>query len=102
MTKWYRDNAPISARELTEEFMRLKRGSVSRRHFLGVTGLGLAAAVLARQPGLFTSTAHAAEDLGSTMSLATWPNYHDPASFEAFTAATGVAVEVNSPSGINP
>ena len=95
MTKWYRDNAPISARELTEEFMRLKRGSVSRRHFLGVTGLGLAAAVLARQPGLFTSTAHAAEDLGSTMSLATWPNYHDPASFEAFTAATGVAVEVN-------
>ncbi len=29
------------------------------------------------------------------MSLATWPNYHDPATFEAFTAATGVAVEVN-------
>ena len=29
------------------------------------------------------------------MSIATWPNYHDPATFEAFTAATGVAVEVN-------
>ena len=29
------------------------------------------------------------------MSLATWPNYHDPATFEAFTAKTGVAVEVN-------
>ncbi|AOF88886.1 spermidine/putrescine ABC transporter substrate-binding protein [Sinorhizobium sp. RAC02] len=95
MSKWFRENAPISARDLTEEFMRLKRGSVTRRHFLGVTGLGLAAAVLARQPGLFTSEAHAAEDLGSTMSLATWPNYHDPATFEAFTAATGVAVEVN-------
>ena len=95
MTKWYKDNAPIGARALTDEFMRLKRGSVSRRHFLGVTGLGLAAAVLARQPGLFASSAHAAEDLGSTMSLATWPNYHDPATFEAFTAATGVAVEVN-------
>lgn len=95
MSKWFRENAPISARELTEEFMRLKRGSVTRRHFLGVTGLGLATAVLARQPGLFTSEAYAAEDLGSTMSLATWPNYHDPATFEAFTAATGVAVEVN-------
>lgn len=94
MSKWFRENAPISARDLTDEFMRLKRGSVSRRHFLGITGLGLAAAVLARQPGFLASPAHA-EDLGSTMSLATWPNYHDPATFEAFTAATGVAVEVN-------
>ena len=94
MSKWFRENAPISARDLTDEFMRLKRGSVSRRHFLGITGLGLAAAVLARQPGFLASPAYA-EDLGSTMSLATWPNYHDPATFEAFTAATGVAVEVN-------
>ncbi|QRM56040.1 spermidine/putrescine ABC transporter substrate-binding protein [Sinorhizobium sp. BG8] len=94
MSKWYRENAPISASGLMDELMRLKRGSVTRRHFLGVTGLGLAAAVLARQPGLFNSTAYAA-DLGSTMSLATWPNYHDPATFENFTAATGVAVEVN-------
>ena len=37
---------PITAAELTAEFMRLKRGSVTRRHFLGVTGLGLATAVL--------------------------------------------------------
>ena len=94
MSKWFRENAPISARDLTDEFMRLKRGSVTRRHFLGITGLGLAAAVLARQPGFLASPAYA-EDLGSTMSLATWPNYHDPATFEAFTAATGVAVEVN-------
>lgn len=74
--------------------MRLKRGSVTRRHFLGVTGLGLAAAVAAGRTGAFVREAHA-EDLGSQMSLATWPNYHDPASFEAFTAKTGVAVEVN-------
>ncbi|MQW72877.1 extracellular solute-binding protein [Sinorhizobium medicae] len=94
MTKWYRENAPITADKLADELMRLKRGSVSRRHFLGVTGLGLATAVLARQPGLFNSTAYA-EDLGTQMSIATWPNYHDPATFEAFTAATGVAVEVN-------
>src|SRR5690606_26073905 len=96
MSKWFRENAPISARELTDEFQRLRRGSVTRRHFLGVTGLGLAAAVLARQPGLFNSAAYAQqEDLGSAMSIATWPNYHDPATFEAFTAETGVAVEVN-------
>lgn len=95
MTKWYRENAPITADKLADELMRLKRGSVSRRHFLGVTGLGLATAVLARQPGLFNSAAFAAGDLGTQMSIATWPNYHDPATFEAFTAATGVAVEVN-------
>ncbi|RVG66621.1 polyamine ABC transporter substrate-binding protein [Sinorhizobium meliloti] len=95
MTKWYRENAPITEDKLADELMRLKRGSVSRRHFLGVTGLGLATAVLARQPGLFNSAAYAAGDLGTQMSLATWPNYHDPATFEAFTAATGVAVEVN-------
>ncbi|RVI32019.1 spermidine/putrescine ABC transporter substrate-binding protein, partial [Sinorhizobium meliloti] len=91
----YRENAPITADKLADELMRLKRGSVSRRHFLGVTGLGLATAVLARQPGLFNSAAYAAGDLGTQMSIATWPNYHDPATFEAFTAATGVAVEVN-------
>ncbi|UFX06864.1 spermidine/putrescine ABC transporter substrate-binding protein [Sinorhizobium meliloti] len=95
MTKWYRENAPITADKLADELMRLKRGSVSRRHFLGVTGLGLATAALARQPGLFNSAAYAAGDLGTQMSIATWPNYHDPATFEAFTAATGVAVEVN-------
>jgi spermidine/putrescine-binding protein len=69
-----------------DELMRLKRGSV--------TGLGLASAVLARETGLFSTPAFA-EDLGKQMSIATWPDYHDPATFETFTAATGVAVEVN-------
>ena len=94
MTKSYKENAPISVEQLTDELMRLKRGSVTRRHFLGVTGLGLATAVLARETGLFSTPAYA-EDLGTQMSIATWPNYHDPATFEAFTAKTGVAVEVN-------
>lgn len=84
----------ITPQRFTDEFMRLKRGSVSRRHFLGVTGLGLAVAVLGGRAGVFGSPAFA-EDLGSRMSLATWPNYHDPATFEAFTQATGVAVELN-------
>ncbi|MBN9136406.1 MAG: spermidine/putrescine ABC transporter substrate-binding protein [Phyllobacterium sp.] len=94
MPKNYRENAPITAAQFMDELLRLKRGSVSRRHFLGVTGLGLASAVLAGQTGLLSSPAFA-EDLGKQMSIATWPNYHDPATFEAFTAKTGVAVEVN-------
>jgi len=95
MTKKYRDNLPISAENFMHEFMRLKRGSISRRHFLGITGLGLATAVMARYPGALSTPAFAAEDLGTQMSIATWPNYHDPATFENFKAATGVAVEVN-------
>ena len=94
MSKSDKDNLPITARQFMDEFMRLKRGSVSRRHFLGVTGLGLATAVIGGVGRPFGSPAFAG-DLGSQMSIATWPNYHDPATFEAFTAATGVAVEVN-------
>ena len=94
MTKSYKDNSPISAKQFAEELMRFKRGSVSRRHFLGITGLGLATAVLGRELGLFSAPAFAG-DIGTKMSLATWPNYHDPATFDAFTAATGCAVEVN-------
>ncbi|MEK1853779.1 MAG: spermidine/putrescine ABC transporter substrate-binding protein [Phyllobacterium sp.] len=94
MSKSFKENAPISAEQFMDELMRLKRGSVTRRHFLGVTGLGLACAILARETGLFSTPAFA-EDLSKQMSIATWPNYHDPATFEAFTAATGVAVEVN-------
>jgi spermidine/putrescine transport system substrate-binding protein len=94
MSKDYKDNLPVSADRFMDEFMRLKRGSVTRRHFLGITGLGLATAVMSRFPGALSTPAYA-EDLGSQMSIATWPNYHDPATFENFKAATGVAVEVN-------
>ena len=94
MTKRYKENLPITPRGFMDEFMRLKRGSVTRRHFLGVTGLGLATAVLARFPGAGSTTAHA-EDLGTEMAIATWPNYHDPQTFVNFKKATGVNVEVN-------
>ncbi|WP_445678786.1 polyamine ABC transporter substrate-binding protein [Radicibacter daui] len=94
MSKDYKDNLPITPRAFMEEFMRLKRGSVTRRHFLGVTGLGVATGVMSGFPGTFSKSAYAA-DLGTRMSIATWPNYHDPATFENFTAATGVAVDVN-------
>lgn len=87
-------NDRAAADRFRDEFLRWKNGSVTRRHFLGVTGLGLAAAMLGGTP-TFPGRASAA-DLGRRVSLATWPNYHDPASFEAFTAATGVEVEVKA------
>lgn len=92
MTK--KENDHLTPKQFADELMRFKRGSVTRRHFLGVTGLGLATAVLGRNIGPLSGDA-LAQELGSKMSIATWPNYHDPATFEAFTAKTGVAVEVN-------
>jgi spermidine/putrescine transport system substrate-binding protein len=88
------DEKTITQKQFADELMRFRKGSVTRRHFLGVTGLGLATAVLGGRLGPFGSTARA-EDLGTQMSIATWPNYHDPATFDAFTKKTGVAVEVN-------
>ncbi|GLR21278.1 potassium transporter Trk [Ciceribacter naphthalenivorans] len=77
-----------------DEFMRLKRGSVSRRHFLGVTGLGLAATVLGGGTHPFSSSA-LAQDLRGRVRLNSWPNYHAAETFEAFTEATGVTVELS-------
>jgi spermidine/putrescine transport system substrate-binding protein len=85
----------ISRKTFMEELRRYQKGSVTRRHFLGVTGLGTASAVLgAAMPGLLPRAAFA-QGIGDRAVLATWPNYHDPANFEAFTAETGAAVQVN-------
>ncbi|HEX2526484.1 MAG TPA: spermidine/putrescine ABC transporter substrate-binding protein [Geminicoccus sp.] len=78
------------------ELRRWQKGSVSRRHFFGVTGLGTATAVLGTaMPGLRSRPAHAA-DLGSQLALATWPNYHNQANLDQFTADTGVAIQLNA------
>lgn len=91
-----RDDTPITRKKFIEELMRYRRGSVSRRHFLGVTGLGLATTVMAAAvPGLRPRPAFGAGNIGDRVVLATWPNYHDPANFEAFAAATGANVQVN-------
>ncbi|RVB02885.1 spermidine/putrescine ABC transporter substrate-binding protein, partial [Mesorhizobium sp. M7A.F.Ca.CA.004.02.1.1] len=95
MSKSYRDGLPISSEKFVDQLMRLKRGSIGRRDFLGLTGLGIATAVMAREIGIMPTPAFAAESLGDRMSIATWPNYHDPATFENFKKDTGVAVEVN-------
>lgn len=85
----------ISRKAFMAELERYRKGSVTRRHFLGVTGLGAATAVLGTaMPGL-RRAARAQGGIGDRVVLATWPNYHDVANFEAFTAATGAAVDVN-------
>jgi spermidine/putrescine transport system substrate-binding protein len=75
-----------------------QNGSISRREFLGRTGLGIAAAVVAtNMPGLLTSTAEAAEQakLGDRLSLATWPNYHSQENLDAFAKTTGARVSMS-------
>jgi spermidine/putrescine transport system substrate-binding protein len=93
MSKSWKNGQPISATRLVEEFHRWKKGSISRRHFLGVTGLGAATAVLANaMPGLKPRRAHAA--ISGTLSLCTWPNYHNQANLDQFTKDTGVPINV--------
>ena len=85
----------ISRQTFMKELRRYQKGSVTRRHFLGVTGLGAASAVLgAAMPGFLPRPAFA-QAIGDRVGLATWPNYHDPANFDAFAAETGAAVQVN-------
>jgi spermidine/putrescine transport system substrate-binding protein len=86
----------MERKEFIHQMRRWQKGSISRRHFLGVTGLGLATAVMAKaMPQLLGPREAFADDLGDRVSLTTWPNYHDPKNFEDFTAKTGVNVEVN-------
>jgi len=88
---------------------------MTRRGFLVGTGAGLGALALAgcapsaaSAPPATTApsaaapsggaspsaSASASAALGDSMTLATWPNYHDPAVLEDFTSATGVAINV--------
>jgi spermidine/putrescine transport system substrate-binding protein len=90
MTK---NNGIMTPRQFMEELRRYQKGSVSRRHFLGVTGLGLATAVLGSAvPGLKPRKAHAA--LSGTVNFTTWPNYFAQENLDNFTKNTGVKINV--------
>lgn len=96
MTKNTKDNQPITAKKFMDEFKRYQNGSVTRRHFMGITGLGTAMAVMgAAVPSMIPRPAHAGE-LGNKLVFSTWPNYHDPKNIENFTESTGVNVQVNA------
>ncbi len=89
------DNLPISRKKFMEELRRYQNGSVTRRHFLGVTGLGTAMAVMgATVPSLLPTRARA-QDLGDRVVLATWPNYHDADNFELLAEQKGLFTQVN-------
>lgn len=97
MSKSTKENAPITAKKFMKEFDRYKKGSISRRHFLGVTGLGAAMAVLGTaMPSLLPSKAHAFGDLGNRMVFSTWPNYHNQINLDEFTKMTGVHLQMNA------
>ncbi len=90
------DHGYISKKKFMEELRRYQKGSVTRRHFMGVTGLGAATVVLgAAVPGLRAIPAMAEGQIGDRVVLATWPNYHDTANFEMFTDKTGAFMQVN-------
>jgi spermidine/putrescine transport system substrate-binding protein len=97
MSKKHDDNAPISAKKFMDELWRYKRGSISRRQFLGVTGLGTAMAVLGTaMPSLLPRKAHAFGDLGNRLVFSTWPNYHNQVNLDEFSKVTGVQIQVNA------
>jgi spermidine/putrescine transport system substrate-binding protein len=97
MSKKHDDNAPISAKKFMDELWRYKRGSISRRQFLGVTGLGTAMAVLGTAvPSLWPRKSHAFGDLGDRLVFSTWPNYHNQANLDEFSKMTGVHIQVNA------
>jgi spermidine/putrescine transport system substrate-binding protein len=87
----------IDAKEFLHQLRRYQNGSVSRRHFLGVTGLGMATAVMASaMPGLGrTGKALAAGAIGDRVSIATWPNYYNPENYAKFTEMTGAEVQIS-------
>jgi spermidine/putrescine transport system substrate-binding protein len=83
----------ISAAKFMDELRRFQKGSISRRHFLGVTGLGLATAVMSSaMPGLRPRKAHA--QLSGTVNFTTWPSYFAQENLDNFTKNTGVKINV--------
>jgi spermidine/putrescine transport system substrate-binding protein len=97
MSKSNDDNKPITAKKFMKEFDRYQKGSITRRHFLGVTGLGTAMATMgAAIPSLWSGQAHASSDLGDRLIFSTWPNYHNQGILDRFTEKTGVNLQVNA------
>ena len=88
---------PITRKKFMQELRRYERGSISRRQFLGVTGLGMATAVMgAAMPGLLPRKAHAFGELGDRLVFSTWPNYWNQVNLDEFTEMTGVNIQVNA------
>jgi len=91
------DNKPITAKKFMKYFRSYQNGSISRRHFLGVTGLGTAMSVMgAAVPSLWSGKAQAFGDLGDRLVFSTWPNYQNQVNLDEFSEMTGVNIQVNA------
>ena len=88
-----KNNGSITEKEFLVQLERYRKGSITRRHFMGVTGLGTAMLALGGA-GTFSRPAYA-QDLGNRLNFATWPNYMDEQNIADFTKATGVHVNVS-------
>lgn len=82
----------------------MKKSAIYRPRWRALAGATLAAVIAlsacapqATDPAGDTETTAATEsgELGDTLNIATWPNYHDPETIEKFTAETGVNVNIN-------
>jgi spermidine/putrescine transport system substrate-binding protein len=71
---------------------RILEHRLDRRRFLATSGATLGA--LAMGASRVTRAQSPAADLGDTLNLATWPNYHSPETLQAFTDQTGVAINM--------
>lgn len=82
----------------------MKKSAIYRPRWRALAGATLAAVIAlsacapqATDSAGDTETTAATEsgELGDTLNIATWPNYHDPETIEKFTAETGVNVNIN-------
>ncbi|MEZ4597904.1 MAG: extracellular solute-binding protein [Chloroflexota bacterium] len=72
---------------------RLLRARMDRRRFLAASGATMGALAMGATR-VARAQSPATADLGDTLNLATWPNYHSQETLDAFTAQTGVAVDM--------
>lgn len=72
---------------------RLLRARMDRRRFLAASGATMGALAMGATR-VARAQSPAAANLGDTLNLATWPNYHSPDTLQAFTDQTGVAVNM--------
>lgn len=79
----------MDRKELSLWVDKYRKGAISRRGFLQVTGIGATMAALGLRP-----SSALAQELSGTVTLATWPNYQNQANLDAFTAETGVTVNM--------
>lgn len=87
----------LTSRKFMQYLRSYERGSISRRDFLGITGLGMATSVLGTaMPGLLPKKSYAAGELGDRLVFSTWPNYWNQDNLDQFTESTGVNIQVNA------